>query len=173
MLGIGKIFLSCLCVCKGIERFKVTGTFSDHFVDLFSCSLKRHKDKHASECKHVFVFSCSNISSFSSFGCPGLHHRFQVTDTAGGSGLAAVSPYQGRGKCFRVHPPAVQRLCNAVRAVAVVTTSETTSTMCRNDFPWQVYLLETLYFQLPSRPVNANGQFVQTPPVLMSFFCSS
>lgn len=55
--------------------------------------------------------------------------------SGGEADFTAVSPFRGRGERVRVQPPAVQRLCEAVRAVAVVTTSDTTRRMCRNDCP--------------------------------------
>lgn len=71
-------------------------------------------------------------------------------------------------RAYQGTPTGVQRLCKAVRAVAVVTTLDTTGAMCRNDCPQ-----ETQYFRLPSRPMNVNRPFVQTPCILISSSCTS
>lgn len=75
-----------------------------------------------------------------------------------------------KGRVYQdTHTSRPERLCRAVRAVAVVTTSHTTRTMCRNVCPQQTSILETRYFQLPSRPLNVNGQFVRsTCPLMLS-----
>lgn len=66
--------------------------------------------------------------------------------------------------------PTLQGLCQALRAVAVVTTSEQCAGMALLS---ALAILETQDFQLTSGRVNVNRQFVQMPCVLMSSFCTS
>jgi len=101
---------------------------------LLSCRFERHK--HVGGCKYVFAFpSLPNTTNLSRLDFPGWYHGFQVVDAAVGERSHCCVTLGGRGERVGEHPPAVRRVCEALRAVAVVTTLGATRTMCRSDCP--------------------------------------
>lgn len=82
----------------------------------------------------------------------------------GGSGCAAVPRLEEEESLSWC--TAGQQLCNALRAVAVVTASDTASTA--NQGCARQSRRPGSYFQLPSGHVSANGSFVQMRGILMA-----
>lgn len=152
--------------CKGIESWEVIEALSDYLAQA-ACEQIQEAQRQTSPWMQVCF--CFPFSFKSHRWVQPLFSVVKSQIAGAWSGLAAVSPWQGGGECPRCTHHA--GLCQAVRAVAVVTPSGSARAVCRNDSPQCTCHLGNSGFSI--NPWTCECKFVQMLCVLMSWFCTS